>query len=82
MEVRIDENGEVRFIYNDELVDLMEEGQAKVQRASTVEPGSDGLWEVDLRMSGGPVMGGFRLRQDALDAEVAWLKEHKIPILA
>lgn len=79
MEIRIDKDGNIRTIYNDALVDLLEEGQARVTRASTVEPDSNGLWVVDLTMSGGPVMQGFKLRQAALDAEVAWLKQHKIP---
>lgn len=80
MEMRIDAEGNLRMIYSDALVGVLDEGDAKVTRASTVEPGADGLWEVDLSMSGGPVMGGFKLRQDALDAEVAWLRDHKIPL--
>jgi hypothetical protein len=33
-------------------------------------------WQVNLRPSGGPVLGPFPLRTDALAAEVAWLEAH------
>lgn len=33
-------------------------------------------WWADLLPSGGPVLGPFDTRQAALDAEVAWLREH------
>ena len=33
-------------------------------------------WQVDLELSGGPVIGPFNRRQDAIDAEVRWLEEH------
>ena len=35
-----------------------------------------GPWQADLAPSGGPVLGPFRNRQNAIDAEVAWLNEH------
>ena len=69
----------IRFIYDDELSSFAELGQAETKRASHVEPvGSD--WFVDLSPSKGPKLGPFKLKQEALDAEVAWLKEHKIPV--
>ncbi len=33
-------------------------------------------WMVDLALSGGPVLTGFKKRTDAIAAEVAWLNEH------
>lgn len=33
-------------------------------------------WQVDLSLSGGPVLGPYRSRADALSAEVQWLEEH------
>ena len=72
----IDGDGAVRCIYSDELVDYFAETDAKITRASSVEPGLDGKWTVDLTVSGGPVVGGFRLRDDALKYEVEWLKEN------
>ena len=72
----IDDDGAVRCIYSDELADYFAETDAKIARASSVEPGPDGKWIVDLTVSGGPVVGGFRLRDDALRYEVDWLKKN------
>ena len=36
-------------------------------------------WWADMRPSGGPILGHFRSRQEALDAELAWLSEHHLP---
>jgi len=33
-------------------------------------------WLADLRLSGGPILGPFPIRQQALAAEVDWLTEH------
>lgn len=73
----IDENGQGRCIYTDELADYLEETGAKVRRASNVEPGPDGGWIVDLSPSGGPAnVGPFKLREDALKYEVQWLEKN------
>lgn len=37
-------------------------------------------WIADLRIVNGPVLGPFNTRQAALDAEAAWLHEHRIPV--
>ena len=34
------------------------------------------LWQADLAPSNGPVLGPFRNRQDAIDAEIAWLQSN------
>ena len=39
-------------------------------------PTRDGRWHADLRPVGGPVLGPFDRRSEALAAEVAWLEEH------
>jgi hypothetical protein len=70
------EAGAVRFVYDDTLVELLEAGDATVRRASHVEPTADGRWSADLSPVGGPELGPFRLRREALDAEVAWLRRH------
>lgn len=81
MEIIIDPNGTLRAIYKDELAPLLEEGEARVARASRVEPAPGGGWNVDLSPVGGPsVMGPYPLRAEALAAEVKWLEEHDIPI--
>ena len=61
---------------------LLNEGKAEVKRASQVEPGNpvvgqDPLkWYADMALSGGDVLGPFDSRQEALDAEVAWINQH------
>ena len=72
----IDENGNGKAIYSDELADYFAATGAKITRASSVEPGLDGKWTVDLTVSGGPIIGGFRLRDDALKYEVEWLNKN------
>lgn len=68
-------DGSLLAIYNDELADLMDEGSATVTRASHVEPNPNGAgWIADMAPLSGPVLGPFRLRQEALDAEVEWIK--------
>lgn len=74
-EIQVSPEGELSFIYDDLLVDLLEEGSSSVLRVSTVEPGEGG-WRADLAPVGGPVLGPFKLRSDALAAEVAWLKKN------
>lgn len=71
------ENGGLSFIYSDALVELLNLGDATVTRASHVEPAAGG-WTADMSPVGGPVLGPFRLRQEALDAEVSWLQECRL----
>jgi hypothetical protein len=51
-------------------------GAVAISRASYVEPDAAGRWEADLSPVGGPVLGPFPLRSQALDAERAWLNRH------
>jgi hypothetical protein len=74
--IKISPDGELSFIYDDRLASLLDEGDAHTHRASNVEPAEGGGWTADMGPSGGPVLGPFRLREEALAAEVAWLKEH------
>lgn len=69
----IDLEGHMRFIYDDELTELLDEGDSRIERASHVEPNAQGQWEADLSPVNGPMLGPFIKRQEALDAEVAWL---------
>lgn len=68
--------GRVRVIYDDDIADLIEEGDSSITRASHVEPAGHG-WYADMSPSGGPVLVGFRNRKQALSAEVAWLKDNR-----
>jgi hypothetical protein len=71
-------DGSVCGIYDDELAGLFGEGQAHITRASRVEPTADGQWTAD--MAGGPVLGPFALRGEALQAEVEFLKSKMFQI--
>jgi hypothetical protein len=69
----IDGHGTVHCLYG-ELLDLAALGSLSIQRASHVEPDEQGLWWADLAPVGGPFLGPYRLRSEALDAERAWLE--------
>ena len=73
-----DDEGRLQFIYSDELAFLLELGESTTKRASHVEPDGHGQWTADMAPVGGPVLGPFKLRQEALDAEVEWLTENVI----
>jgi hypothetical protein len=68
------------FIYSDALAPLLDEGTATVQRVSHVEPlcidGRHG-WTADMTPVDGPVLGPFRTRAEALDAERVWLHRER-----
>lgn len=73
--IAVTPEGTVRFIYRDDLRPLLKQGQARIERASHVEPKGT-MWEADLTPVSGPVLGPFTTRQAALDAEVEWLDAH------
>ena len=75
MELVVQPDGDVRCIY-DEAIDLSSLGRVQIKRGSHVEPDADGRWFADLAVSGGPRLGSFDLRSDALKAEAAWLSEN------
>lgn len=72
-------DGNLTTIYNEsiDLSALTSElgGEMSHHRASHVEPDGAG-WKVDLSPVGGPAMGGFSLRSDALEAESKWLNNN------
>ena len=71
----ISTDGVVSGIYDDDLADLYAEGRASIRRASYVEPTADGQWTADLSpVAGGPILGPFALRSEALQAEREWLE--------
>jgi hypothetical protein len=75
MKLLVKPDGTVRAIYS-EAIDLAVFGRPTIARASHVEPGQDGRWRADLTPVGGPVLGPFDRRSEALEAEVAWLEAH------
>lgn len=77
--VTIDANGRASMVYDDALVPVLKAlgGEVTVERASHVEPAPGGGWTADMGPSGGPVLGPFPLREQALAAEREWLSENK-----
>jgi hypothetical protein len=75
MDLVVDPVGRVRCVYS-EALDVHALGRPMITRASSVEPDDRGLWHADLAPVGGPVLGPFGLRSEALQAERAWLAVH------
>ena len=71
----VEPGGRVRCRYG-EAIDLAALGALSVRRASHVEPDGAGAWWADLSPAGGPRLGPYRLRSEALRAEAGWLDEH------
>jgi hypothetical protein len=65
----------IRGIYGEEIA-LGALGPPRISRASHVEPDENGRWLADLSPVGGPVLGPYDKRNEALVAEVAWLEEN------
>ena len=78
MQLVIDPSGQVRCLYA-ETIPLTSIGSLSIRRVSQVEPETDG-WYADLARSGGPKLGPFLLRSQALEAEEAWIEE-QLPLL-
>ncbi len=75
MEIVVAPDGVARCVYA-EHIDLARLGEVGVSRASHVEPDASGQWTADLSPVGGPVLGPFDRRSDALTAETKWLAAH------
>ena len=73
----ISPTGVLSFVYDDRLQPLCDLGRPSIERASHVEPNSSGQWSADMAPSGGPVLGPFTLRSEALTAERDWLRDHR-----
>lgn len=76
--VVISPRGEITFVWDDRLEPLLPLGEVSIRRASWVEPRGT-AWIADLSPVGGPTLGPFRLRHQALAAERAWLEEEGVP---
>jgi hypothetical protein len=75
MRLVVKPNGTGRAVYT-EAVELTALGRLSIARASSVEPDKIGEWWADLGRVGGPRLGPFARRSEALHAEVAWLETH------
>ena len=80
--ITVKPNGTIQFIHDDRLTGLLQKGEASIKRASHVEPGDPAkgqhhlLWYADMAPSGGNVLGPFKTRQEALEAEVDWINQN------
>ena len=72
MKVYISREGNCHSIY-DEQLDVRFLGCSLITRVSHVEPTSRGDWEADLGPIGGPRLGPFPRRGQAIKAEIVWL---------
>ena len=72
MTLLVNARGVVRCVYVEDL-DLAAIGALEISRASHVEPDEAGRWWADITPVGGPVLGPFDRRSDALAAEQRWL---------
>ena len=75
MHLIVEPGGTTRGVYG-EAIDLARLGTLAIRRASHVEPDDQGRWHADLSPVGGPKLGPFDRRSDALMAEVRWLEDH------
>ena len=75
MDLVIDAQGMIRCLYG-ETIALHHLGELSIRRASYVEPDSEGNWWADLKPVGGPLLGAFLKRSEALKAESNWLELH------
>ena len=75
MTLLVGPEGTVRCMYA-EVIDLAAIGSVRITRASHVDPDGTGRWWADITPSGGPVLGPFGRRSDALAAEWRWLEEN------
>lgn len=74
MNIFIRPNGNAQCLYAED-INLAELGSLSIARASHVEPVENctSLWSADLAPVGGPVLGPFETRRQALAAEADWL---------
>lgn len=80
MVIMITPDGTVRHIYSDDFVemDAALNPERNVTRASHVEPDAEGNWVADMSPVGGPMLGPFIKRAEALACEVNWLERNNL----
>ena len=73
MNVYVDPQGDLQFIYQEE-INMEDLGASTIRRASEVEPIEDSQWCANLARLGGPMLGPFKNRSEAIEAELAWIE--------
>ncbi|MBI3352652.1 MAG: hypothetical protein HY036_08740 [Nitrospirae bacterium] len=66
-------DGTAQAIYTEQIA-LNELGKVTHTRASHVEPDENGEWVADLSLVGGPKLGPFKRRSEAIKREIKWLE--------
>jgi hypothetical protein len=74
MQLLIDRQGNGLCLYSED-IDLASLGHLSICRASYVEPDATGQWWTDLLPVGGPKLGPYQKRTQALEAEIIWLQQ-------
>ncbi len=74
MNLLVDSHGGIRCLYG-ESIDLNALGRVTIQRVSSVEPDNTGRWWADLKIMGGPRLGPYVRKSEALEAEIAWIEQ-------
>jgi hypothetical protein len=74
MELFITRTGQVCCLYGEDL-DLRAVGSLTIRRASRVEPTDGGGWTAELSPIGGPTLGPYSQRSQALAAEARWIED-------
>lgn len=78
MKIKINPDGMVEMLYT-EKIDIASIGKIiDIRRASHVEPTAEMQWISDMTVSGGPVLGPYDIRSEALAAEIDWLEREKL----
>lgn len=67
MKVLITPSGKIRAVYSDQ-IELRDLGPCEIRRAASVEPTSNGMWEI-LSPEGKFLFGNYWKREDALRME-------------
>ena len=75
MEIYIDPSGIAACIY-DEAIDLTAIGVVSIRRASHDEPDRQGRWWADMAPIGGPRLGPYSRRSEALASEKQYILSH------
>lgn len=74
----INEQGGMRFVWNDDLSGLRTLGTTSIRRASRVEADENGRFWAILEPVGGPTLGPFDLYGDAVAAEIDWIENNAL----
>ena len=77
MRLLLDRQGNAKCLYG-EVIELEALGKVSIRRAASVEPDPSGRWWADMKPVGGPLLGPFGRRSEALAAEVRWLEENRL----